>query len=167
METEPSLNPPHDASGEQSPARWRRPLLLGAIVVLLLGAGLVYEIFATAPVRGAVRACTELFNVANRPDLSAEERIAQALGSAPAGISRPTSLTSPATARGSSVSLRNINKNFQAWRHGAHIWICPTDRVGPVYQFVLEDGSWRFDGPVGLLRPHAEFVPMKDLPDPE
>ena len=44
---------------------------------------------------------------------------------------------------------RNINKNFKAWREGPNVWICPTNRIGPVYQFVFENGAWRFDGPVG------------------
>ena len=60
---------------------------------------------------------------------------------------------------------RNINKNFKAWREGPNVWICPTNRIGPVYQFVFEDGGWRFDGPVGILRPWGEMVPMSDLPE--
>jgi hypothetical protein len=31
------------------------------------------------------------------------------------------------------------------------------DRVGPVYQFVYEDGRWKFDGPVGLLQGRGQF----------
>jgi hypothetical protein len=58
---------------------------------------------------------------------------------------------------------RSINKNFQAWRQGPNVWICPTNRVGPVYQFVLEGDDWRFDGPVGVLRPHGEFLPAGEL----
>jgi hypothetical protein len=48
---------------------------------------------------------------------------------------------------------RGIHPNFQAWREGDEVWLCPTDRVGPVYRFVFEGGACRFDGPVGLLRP--------------
>ena len=57
---------------------------------------------------------------------------------------------------------RNINKNFQAWREGPNVWICPTNRIGPVYQFVFEKSDWRFDGPVGILRPRGEIVPTSD-----
>lgn len=46
---------------------------------------------------------------------------------------------------------RNIHKNFQVWAEGADVWLCPTDRVGPVYRLVNEEGSWKFDGLVGLL----------------
>jgi hypothetical protein len=60
---------------------------------------------------------------------------------------------------------RNIHKNFQAWRHGKDVWICPTDRVGPIYQFVFEAGAWRFDGPVGILRARGEIVPTTGLTD--
>ena len=60
---------------------------------------------------------------------------------------------------------RNINKNFQAWREGANVWVCPTNRIGPVYQFVFENGSWRFDGPVGILRAWGDFVRTSELPD--
>ena len=56
---------------------------------------------------------------------------------------------------------RNIHKNFQAWRQGPNVWLCPTNRVGPVYQFVRESGSWRFDGPVGILRGRGEFVRLR------
>ena len=48
---------------------------------------------------------------------------------------------------------RNIHRNFRAWVEGDEVRLCPTDRVGPVYRFVFEGGSWKFDGPVGLLRP--------------
>ena len=46
---------------------------------------------------------------------------------------------------------RNIHKNFQVWAEGADVWLCPTDRVGPVYRLVNEEGSWKVDGLVGLL----------------
>ena len=60
---------------------------------------------------------------------------------------------------------RNINKNFQAWREGSNVWICPTNRIGPVYQFVFETGRWRFDGPVAILRARGEIVRTTELPD--
>jgi hypothetical protein len=61
---------------------------------------------------------------------------------------------------------RNLNKNFQAWRNGPNVWICVTNRVGPVYQFVEENGEWRFDGPIAILRPHGELIPIADLAEP-
>ena len=47
---------------------------------------------------------------------------------------------------------RVIHRNFRAWVAGNDVWLCPTDRVGPVYRLVLEEGRWKFDGLVGLLR---------------
>ena len=59
-----------------------------------------------------------------------------------------------ASPEGGVVGLpRNIHKNFRVWREGDEVWLCPTDRVGPVYRMVFEEGSWKFDGPVGLLGP--------------
>lgn len=61
---------------------------------------------------------------------------------------------------------RNLNKNFQAWQEDNNIWICTSNRIGPVYQFVFEDGVWRFDGLVAILRPYGEIVRASDLPEP-
>ena len=64
------------------------------------------------------------------------------------------------SAEGGVVGLpRNIHKNFQVWREGGEVWLCPTDRVGPVYRLVLEGGSWKFDGLVGLLRSGGRVEP--------
>ena len=84
--------------------------------------------------------------------------------SAPGTTSRHTP---PEPAReGGVIGLpRNIHKNFRAWRHGSAVWICPMNRVGPLYQFVLEAGSWRFDGPIGILRGRGEVVLSDDLSD--
>jgi hypothetical protein len=166
MLTEQPLNPPSDTPADRNPTVRRRQLLVGGAVVVLLTAGLIYEILATAPVRGAVHACSELFTVANRPELGPDERIAKARSLCTSRYLETHELDVARDGQGLVGIPRNLNKNFQAWRHGEDVWICPTNRVGPVYQFVLEGGSWRFDGPVGLLRPRGEFIPMKDLPDP-
>ena len=140
-------------------------IVAGGLTLILLG-GLAFEIIATQPVRGALRTCTELFTIANRPGLSEAER----LDAARALCSRRYLQTHELKVadEGGLVGIpRNINKNFQAWREGPNVWICPTNRIGPVYQFVFEDGSWRFDGPVGILRPWGEIVPMTEVPDLE
>jgi hypothetical protein len=46
---------------------------------------------------------------------------------------------------------RVIHKNFQVWAEGDQVRVCPTDRIGPVYRMVFEDGVWKFDGLAGLL----------------
>ncbi|HZW29055.1 MAG TPA: hypothetical protein VFF52_00005 [Isosphaeraceae bacterium] len=146
-------------------SRTRSLIVAGAITLLLLG-GLAFEIIATRPVRGALRTCTELFTIANRPGLSEAER----LEAARALCSRRYLQTHELKVadEGGIVGIpRNINKNFQAWREGPNVWICPTNRIGPVYQFIFENGGWRFDGPVGILRPRGEMVRISDLPDLE
>jgi hypothetical protein len=141
-------------------------ILIAGAVALAVIAGLAFEIVSTAPVRGAVQTFTELLSVANRPDLGEAERLKAARALCSAGYLRTHTLA--VASEGGLVGIpRNFNKNFKAWRQGPNVWICPTNRIGPVYQFVFEDGSWRFDGPVGILRPWGEMVPMSDLPDAE
>jgi hypothetical protein len=57
---------------------------------------------------------------------------------------------------------RGISKNFKAWRQGPNVWLCPSDRVGPVYQFISENGAWRFDGPIGLLQSDGRVERMSE-----
>jgi hypothetical protein len=144
--------------------RSRSFIITGAVVLILLG-GLTYEILSTGPVRGAVRTCSELFTIANRPGLRPEERIAAARALCTRHYLQTHKLDVAGDGQGLVGIPRNINKNFKAWREGPNIWICPTNRIGPIYQFVYEDGSWRFDGPVGILRPWGEIVPMADRPE--
>ena len=42
--------------------------------------------------------------------------------------------------------------------------ICTSNRVGPVYRFVNEEGRWQFDGLVGILRSSGEIMRASDLP---
>jgi hypothetical protein len=139
-------------------------ILIAALIILLCAAGLAFEVITTQPVRGAMRTCSAIFTVANRPDLTDSARLdaARSLCSARYLKAHPLAL---AAEGGLSGFPRNINKNFKAWREGVNVWICPTNRVGPVYQFVLENGDWRFDGPVAILRPWGEIVRASDLPD--
>jgi hypothetical protein len=115
---------------------------------------LVYEIISTAPVRGAVSTYTSLITAANHQDLAVANQLCTAR------YRRTHSLR--AAPEGGIVGLpRNINKNFQAWRHGRAVWLCPTNRVGPVYQFLRESGTWKFDGPIGILN-QAGVVELGD-----
>jgi hypothetical protein len=141
-----------------------RSITVAAGIALLAAAALAYEIVSTQPLRGAMRTCSELFTIANRPNLSDAERLSVARSLCSAGYleNHPLALA----AEGGIVGIpRNINKNFKAWREGPNVWICPTNRIGPVYQFVYENGGWRFDGPVAILRPRGEIVRTSELPD--
>ena len=143
--------------------RW---ILIASAVTLIVTGGLAFEIVTTQPVRGAMRTCAELFTVANRPGLSESERLEAARALCSARYLQTHTLA--VAAEGGLVGIpRNLNKNFKAWREGENVWICPTNRIGPVYQFVFESGAWRFDGPVGILRAWGEMVPLTDLPEPE
>jgi hypothetical protein len=139
---------------------------LAAAAVALLITGLGYEVLTTRPVRGALRAFSDLVAIGNRSDLPQETRIALAtrLCSSDYLSRRPLSLGP----EGGIVGLpRAIDKNYEVWREGPNVWVCPTKRTNtlrPVYQFVQEDGSWRFDGPVAILRPWGEVVRTTEMP---
>ena len=111
-------------------------LLVTAISVALL-AGLAFEIVTTQPVRGALRTCSELFTIANRPDLADQERLAAAAQLCTARYLKQHPLE--IAPEGGLVNIpRNLNKNFKAWHEGPNVLICTQDRVGPIYQFVYE-----------------------------
>jgi hypothetical protein len=138
-------------------------ILIAALIILLGAAGLAFEVVTTQPVRGAMRTCSAIFTIANRPDLTDSARLdaGRALCSTRYLQAHPLTLAAEGGLNG---FPRNINKNFKAWREGTSVWICPTNRVGPVYQFVFENGDWRFDGPVAILRPWGEIVHTTELP---
>ncbi len=145
--------------------RIRLVLIIGAIL-LLAGAGLAYEIISTRPVREAVRAYAELVAIGNRTDLSDPERLesAQRLCTSRYLSTRSLSLGPEGGIGG---LPRTINKNFKAWREGPSVWICPTNSIGPVYQFVSENGQWRFDGLIAILRGRGELIRTTEMHDAE
>jgi hypothetical protein len=141
-------------------------ILIGALVVVVLAAGLAYEIAATRPVRESTRAFSELIAIGNRPADTDSERqqslsAARALCSSRYLAAKPLELGP----EGGIVGLpRTIQNNFVAWREGKSVWICPRKRLGPVYQFVLENSRWRFDGLVAMfVPPRGQLVRVDDL----
>lgn len=131
---------------------------LGIVLALLIGGAVTWMAIQTRPTREAVATYTALLAAANRQDIAGAERLCSNRYLQSHSL-RPA-------AEGGIVGLpRNIHKNFQVWRQDANVWVCPTNRVGPVYQFVRERDVWRFDGPVGLLRGHGEFLPLSNLTD--
>jgi hypothetical protein len=141
----------------------RIALIAFAVTVILLG-GLAFEIITTQPVRGALRTCSELFTIANRPDLVESERLdAARLLCTKRYLKEHPLKVAP---EGGLANLpRNLNKNFKTWREGQNVLICTSNRIGPVYRFVYEEGRWRFDGLVGILRAWGEIVRTSELPD--
>lgn len=124
-----------------------------AVVALVAGVAVW-----TAPVRGSVRAYTELLAAANRQDVEGARRLCTAR------YARTHTLR-PAPDGGLVNLPRNIHKNFRAWREGPHVWLCP-NREGPVFRFVREGGSWRFDGPVGILRSRGPVLRYEEGDSP-
>lgn len=132
-----------------------RHALIGAASVAAVVSALAALAFWTAPTRASVYTYTAILGAANRQDVAA----AQALCTD--RYRRTHSLR--AAPDGGLVGLpRNIHKNFQVWREGSNVWLCPTNRVGPVYQFVHESNSWRFDGPIGILQPGGRVERLED-----
>jgi hypothetical protein len=139
-----------------------KSILVALVLAALAGLALAYEVISTRPVREAVRAYSELITVGNRPDLSETARLAAArkLCSARFLASRGLALGP----EGGIAGLpRSVNKNFQAWREGGNVWLCPTNRIGPVYQFVPEDGQWKYDGLVAILRGQGQIIPAGEM----
>ncbi len=146
-------------------SRTRVVLIIGTLLAAA-GAALVYEIISTRSVREAVRVYFELVSAGNRADLSEAERLAAARRLC---SSRYLSMRSLSLGPEGGIGglPRTINKNFQAWLEGPNVWLCPTNRIGPVYQFVNEDGQWRFDGLVAILRPRGQIIRTTEMPDPD
>ena len=129
---------------------------MGLVVVAgLLVAPLSSLVRSLRMTRGGMSTFTALLASGNAQDLDAVRSLCSRRYLASHPIRR--------SAEGGVVGLpRNIHKNFQAWREGGEVWICPTNRVGPVYRLALEGGSWKFDGLVGLLRPGGRVEPMDE-----
>lgn len=143
-----------------------RPSLITLGILTLVVTFLAVEAIRTVPVRHALRSYTDLIAAANRQDLAEARRHCS---------SRYLKTHDLRDAEeGGLVGLpRNLHPNYQAWRNGSAVWICPTNRfdrgLAPVYQFLHESGGWKFDGPVGVLERGSRFIPMIDAgtpPDP-
>jgi hypothetical protein len=145
-----------------------RVLLIGAAIAIVLAAGLAYEVATTRPIRESTRTFSELIAIGNRPARTEPERL-QALADARELCSSHYLAAKPLKLgpEGGIVGLpRTMQNNFVAWQEGESVWICPRKRLGPVYQFVLENGRWRFDGLVAMfVPPRGELVRVNDMPE--
>ncbi len=126
-------------------------------VVGLISVLVGVEVVRTAPVRGAVRAYSELIAAANRGDLEAARAVCSVRFLAENRLK--------AADEGGIVGLpRGIHKNFRAWSVGDDVHLCPTnprDRLRPVYRLVRESGGWRFDGLAGQLGDGGVFTQVE------
>lgn len=134
--------------GQKIPGWGWAGMALGLLVIVVLAPGWVGTLRAT---HGAVASYVDLLAAANRGDLAGVRRLCTTRYLAGHSIAEAK--------EGGVVGLpRNIHKNFQAWRDDGDVLLCPTNRVGPVYRFVREEGVWKFDGPAGLLGPGGRMI---------
>lgn len=162
MSSEPNEPAVSHPATKRSLFRRLRPWLAVVVVVAAASALLTYEGIATKPVRESVRSFAELVALANRADLADDELTRRARELCSQRYLAAHDLR-PAPDGGLVGLPRNLHKNFEAWREHGNVWIRPTDRVGPVYQFVYEFGTWKFDGPVGIIGPQGDFVPAAEI----
>ena len=144
----------------------RRPIpvrraVASALFAALLVGGLAWEVVRTAPVRRSLKLYNDLIAVADAGDLDAVRGLC---------TSRYLRAHPPKLApEGGLMGLPHYgpHKNFRIWRRGGQVLLCPTDRdrPGPVYRFVEESGTWRFDGPAGLLTLDGRVVDYSDSAD--
>jgi hypothetical protein len=135
-------------------ARWALLALVVASLLVIPASRVVRSLRMTG---GGVATFTSLLAFSNAGDLYAVRSLCSRRYLESHRIARST--------EGGVVGLpRGIHKNFQAWVEGDEVWLCPTNRVGPVYRFVLEGGTWKFDGLVGLLRPGGRVEPLSEEP---
>ena len=132
--------------------------LSAGLLTLTVGGVVAGLALWTAPTRDSVATYVALLNAANQQDIDTADSLCTPRYLAEHPLK-------PAKEGGLIGLPRNINKNFQVWRSGSDVWLCPTNRIGPVYRFVRMDGLWKFDGPAGLLRPHGQFLRYEDARD--
>jgi hypothetical protein len=132
--------------------RWFLVALVAAALLALPASRAVRSLSMT---RGGVATFTNLLASANAGDIDAVRSLCSRRYLDAHRVERAR--------EGGVVGLpRAIHKNFQAWVEGEEVRLCPTNRVGPVYRFVLEGRAWKFDGLVGLLGAGGRVEPAGD-----
>lgn len=127
-----------------------RRAILGGSLTVLVGLAMARPVArwsrSQMMARRALATFVKLLAAANAQDLPAARGLC---------TDRFLTLNPPeASPGGGLVGLpRNIHRNFQVWSDGGEVFLCPTDRVGPIYRFVREGDEWKFDGPAGMLGP--------------
>ncbi|MFM7318409.1 MAG: hypothetical protein ACKO5E_15805 [bacterium] len=154
MTSHPAETSPPSAPAPARPGHPGRWLALGLAVLCVL-AILVWLALSTRETRAGVTAYTRLTAAVNTQDIEKVRSLCTARYLATHQLR--------ASASGGMVGFpRFIHKNFQAWREGDAVWLCPTNRVGPIYQFLKEDGEWKYDGLIGLLRSGNQILVMPE-----
>ena len=132
--------------------RWAWPVgLVGLAALIVLGPPWIRTLRDT---HDAIAVYTRLLDAANAQDVEAVRGLCSGryLAAHPIRVAK----------EGGVIGLpRTIHPNFQAWRDRDDILLCPENRIGPVYRLHREDGSWKFDGPIGLLSPGRGGGPVR------
>jgi hypothetical protein len=152
-----SSDKPVGKGGDVQPATFRYVRRWGAAVGIcgIVIAVLIFFAYSTRETRRAVRTYALLTSAVNAQDL---EKLRSLCTRRYLGVHPLKSAE-----EGGVIGFpRSIHKNFQAWREEGAVWLCPTNRVGPVYQFLEEDGEWKYDGVVGLLRSGGQILLLSD-----
>lgn len=138
-------------------SRGVKSLVIGLGVILGVTVIAVIEVNQTRPSRLAMGSYYKLVVAGNRQDIKTAK-----------GLCSQRFLTSHGlelAPEGGLVGLpRGIDQNYKVWQEGENVWLCPTDRVGAIYQLIEENGVWKFDGMVGFLRPGNEVVVIPQAP---
>jgi|GEM_PF-852389 len=156
LESEPAAKPETALSANR--LNWAGPFgrwFAAIVIVAVIMTVLAYFAVSTRETRRAVRTYARLTGAVNAQDLDTVRLLCSRRYLDVHKLSK--------AAEGGVVGFpRSIHKNFQAWREGESVWLCPTNRIGPVYQFVEEDGQWKYDGVVGLLRSGGQLLLLSD-----
>jgi hypothetical protein len=138
-----------------SRGRWALVALVG---MALLAVPTSRAVRALGMTRGGLATFAKVLAWGNAGDLDAVRSLCSRRYLASHRVERST--------EGGVVGLpRMIHKNFQAWVEGEDVWLCPTDRVGPVYRLVVEGRAWKFDGLAGLLGANGRVEPAVEEPE--
>ena len=129
---------------------------VGALVVVLLIPVVVRTIGNLAVTRRAVAVYARLIASANVGNLAAVRSLCASRYLQEHPLKR--------SIQGGLVGFpRQIHPNYQVWREGGEVWLCPGNRVGVVVRFVAKAGVWKYAGVVGLLRSDGRIEPAGAL----
>lgn len=140
----------------RKPRGWK--IAAAVLIFLLIATLLVVEIVTTQPIRDASRTYIELLSAANHGNIPAASRLCSDHYLASHGVTMNPE-------GGMNGLPRIIHMNYQAWRDGNRVLICPTKYSGPVYGFVQQRGEWRFDGLAGYLKEGHLLPVVGDAPE--
>jgi hypothetical protein len=131
--------------------------LIATIAAILLSVPVSWAVRSLMMTRGGVTAFAVILDTANDGDVEAVKPLCSEQY-------RNTHEFENAPEGGVAGFPRTMHSNFAAWVEGDDVLLCPTDRIGPVYRLIYQDGNWKFDGLVGLLGASGRVEPAVEQP---